>query len=347
MHVCERFSMAAVVATLCAGCGTYREETAEAEGAAIETNGTMFNGTMFNGVMFNGVMFNGTELAPLPLAGIRLGGQALAGVSLAGASLTGTLPGGTAVRGAGLAGAVLTGSLSDGRALTLRIDAVTASPDDPDIQRYAVSYQAPGSSAWTPLCGTDGNGAAVKALPLAGSWDASHGTPTGGAHLDAPGVFTFACEGYALAKCVEFGYAPWRSATECLAPGDCQQRSLAPFHQACTRMLRADYCGDGTPTTRDGTAVDVWDGLGIQHDDAQTWTFEAEWGPGGATCVDETRWSTLPDGVTPAVSYVHDHCPARWKTPGCGGAGSTFFAQNGFSLPPASRALLRSRAQEH
>ena len=35
------------------------------------------------------------------------------------------------------------------------------------------------------------------------------------------------------------------------------------------------------------------------------------------------------------------------RAPGCGGAGSTFFAANGFSLPPASRALLRSRAMEH
>src|SRR5262249_17580567 len=151
-----------------------------------------------------------------------------------------------------------------------------------------------------------------------------------------------ACEGYALAKCVEFGYAPWRSVSECKAPGSCAARSLSPFHEACTRLLRADYCGDGTSATRDDTLVDVWDRFGIQNDDQPSWAPGAGWSADGAVCIDQTRWTTFSGGGDVA-SYVHDHCPERWQVPGCGGATSTFFTPAGFGVPLETRALLRSR----
>ena len=37
--------------------------------------------------------------------------------------------------------------------------------------------------------------------------------------------------------------------------------SLASYHQACTRMARADYCGDGTSHTQDGTWIEYYDKL--------------------------------------------------------------------------------------
>jgi hypothetical protein len=308
------------------------------EAAAAETGP---NGTMFNGIMFNGIMFNGARLNPLQLGAFQLGGQPLSGVSLQGGSLSGALPGGARLTGSALTGAALAGTLSTGVPVTLRIDAVTAG-SDPDVQRYAVSVAAAGSGTYQPLCGLAAGGGPVLAIPLSGGWDESQGTSTGGSHVDAPGAFTFACEGYALAKCVEYGYAPWRSVNECKARGDCASRALSPFHEACTRLIRADYCGDGTPATRDGTQVDVWDRFGIQSDDQSAWSFEAEWSPDGAVCVAETRWATFPGGGDVA-SYVRDHCPERWQVPGCGGAGSTFFTPAGFDTPLETRALLRSR----
>ena len=347
MHAFGRISTAAALtAALSGGCdpGDPRpEETARGVSADTVLNGVSFNGVSFNGVSFNGSRLDGVRLEPLQLANLHLDGHALSGVSLVGSVLSGTRPGGAAASGSALAGAELPATLSDGTHLTLHLDAVAASPIDPALSLYTVSTTLPGSAARHPLCGLDAAGAPVQAIPLEGSWDESAGTPTGGAHLEDPTVFTFACNGHALAKCVELGYAPWATVTECRTPGTCHALSLAPFHQACTRMLRADYCGDGTPTTRDGTLVDVWDDEGIQGDEDSAWAFEGEWGEGGATCVMSTRWPTVTDAGESVQTFIHDHCPSRWKTTGCGGSTSAFFTPNGFSTPLTSRPLLRTR----
>jgi hypothetical protein len=338
----------AVLAALCGGCSGGAGEAGELAAAdrltvpnGIELNGIELNGIKFNGVDFNGVRFNGVDLDPVPLAGMTLGAAALTGVSLAGASLSATLTGGAVVSAGGLVGAELPGTLSNGVAVTLRIDGV-ATGSAADVLLYTVSASVAGGSGFQPLCGSDGGGAPVQAIPLHGSWDASAGTATGGAHVDDATTITFACEGYALAKCVDFGYAPWRTVSECNGTSSCANRSLASFHQACTRLLRADYCGDGTSTTRDGTQVDLWDDFAIQTDDAPTWSLEAEWSPDGAVCVDETRWAKLTDG-SDVATYVRNHCSGRWQTPGCGGTGSTFFTANGFATPLDQRSLLRDR----
>lgn len=69
--------------------------------------------------------------------------------------------------------------------------------------------------------------------------------------------------------------------------------SLWEYHQACVRAIRADYGGDGTGHTRDGTLVDIADRLGIQRPEpdppGRALQFEAAWGPDGAVCVRRTR----------------------------------------------------------
>jgi hypothetical protein len=287
------------------------------------------NGLHLNGLHLNGPDMNGVHLDGLPLEGLAINGHHVA-ISL---------DGGRIVRADGdpdLTGATITAAASDGSPVILRIDAIAAS-SMPDARRYAVSFARPPSASFEPLCGAV-DGEPVLAIPLSGAWDESTG-----ARVDAPTRFTFACEGYALAKCVELGYAPWRRATECRAPGDCRVVQLSSHHQACTRMLRADYCGDGTSTTRDGTLVDLWDALGLQQDEAPSWPFEAEWTTAGAACVTTTRWPTLEGEGALVESFIHDHCPERWQAPGCGGPASTFFASNGLALPPAARVLLRTR----
>jgi hypothetical protein len=131
-------------------------------------------------------------------------------------------------------------------------------------------------------------GTPLEAIPLSGRWSFAEGTRGGGAHI-ADGGFTFACVGGALAKCVEFGYKPWRVV---------QGVSLAAHHQACTRMIRADYCGDGRSFTVDGRDINVYDALGIQAD-TEPWIFEAEWTPNGAACA-RGRRVLFKDGRTPA-----------------------------------------------
>lgn len=126
---------------------------------------------------------------------------------------------------------------------------------------------------WQPLC-VDATGKRQDTLLLAGVWD-----PEDGAKVSPQpdNIVTFACRSAALAKCVEFGYRPWASKNG---------TALANHHQACTRMVRADYCGDGQTHTVTGTSIHVLDQLGIQKKaPGVSYAVEAEWGPNGATCL--------------------------------------------------------------
>lgn len=193
------------------------------------------------------------------------------------------------------------GILDDGSRLPIRVDEVFYEPLNQDekghgkghaLGLYAVSYET--ESGWLPLCGTDGFGNPVPAIPLEGRWDYREGIPGGGAHIDDPEVFTFACRGYVLEKCVSAGYIPWGEASVCDETSgrgkksECETFTLRDHHQACTRMLRADFCGDGTAHTVDGIIVSLYDGLGIRLD-TEDWSFEAEWDEDGAICAMRDR----------------------------------------------------------
>jgi hypothetical protein len=68
-------------------------------------------------------------------------------------------------------------------------------------------------------------------------------------------------------------------------------------------MTRADYKGAGSPFTRNGTAIDVWDTAGVQHPDSNddpSFAFEAGWGVRGAVCVARTR---IPQLLPTSVLY--------------------------------------------
>lgn len=134
--------------------------------------------------------------------------------------------------------------------------------DGSTLAHHMVVYD-PQNGGWHDPCPDNGG---LGLIPLQGAWDPKTGDALGGSQV------TLACRDDVLAKCVEWGYEPWVSA------------EVADLHQACTRMARADYCGDGTPMTIDGTKIDVYDTLGIQEQ-ATDWRVEAEWGPDGATCV--------------------------------------------------------------
>ena len=58
-------------------------------------------------------------------------------------------------------------------------------------------------------------------------------------------------------------------------------------------MLRADYCGDGTPHTINGTPINLYDNAGVQLD-TEAWPVDAEWGTDGALCVNHTRGGAQP-----------------------------------------------------
>jgi hypothetical protein len=254
------------------------EESPEAS-EEISAYGVSANGRNLNGRGLNGRNLNGRELNGHALSNAHLGSLALDAVWLEGSSLVSRTSNGQVLRGAALVGAVL--GDTTGRSPRLRIDAAAA---EGDIWQYTVSYLS--QTGWTPLCPSD-TGQALAAIPLSGRWDYRQGVPGGGAHIAEPGTITFACTDGALAKCASFGYAPWRQTMRCTSEG-CGTVSLASYHQACTRMVRADYCGDGRSFTRDGTLINLYDAVGIQLD-TESWTTEAEWDTQGARCISHRR----------------------------------------------------------
>ncbi len=158
-----------------------------------------------------------------------------------------------------------------------------------DLAFYTLEHRAVGETTWKDACGGG------DAVPFFGRW-----TRTGLHEADA-GSISFACTGAVAWKCSVWGY---------LAGTDENARGWN-LHQACTRMARGDYCGDGTPHTRDGTEITIYDrdgiGLpvparfpGVQHwaPDPERYFFEAAWnsGPRGASCLGRVRWQSLALG---------------------------------------------------
>lgn len=173
----------------------------------------------------------------------------------------------------------------------LKIQDVEIDPKDSlgEIYLYTVLYQEPSNSSWRNLCQPDRDHVA-KALPSSGQWDEKGNYTNEG--------ITLACTNGVLAKCVRWGYKPWKTV---------QGKSLRDFHQACIRMVRADYCGNGIAHTRNGVRIDVYDRYGIQKQAQNSgMVFEAAWGAEGAVAINRTR---LPQ----TLAQIQKECPQRIK----------------------------------
>ena len=190
-----------------------------------------------------------------------------------------TLTDGRELRSPDLVGATLTVAVR-GNIRRMRIDAVETDPGAPQVFLHTLSVEAADGS-WENICkpGPDGR---RQAFPLAGR-----------AHADATirpaeqGAFEITCTGGAQGKCVRFGYGAWD------AP---QGTSGHDLYNACVRMVRADYSGEGNGTTRDGMLIDLYDRFGIQRSDNDPrLEFEAGWNKDGAVCVRHVR---VKDNVT-------------------------------------------------
>jgi ADYC domain len=198
------------------------------------------------------------------------------------------------IKGKDVEGAELT-IVEGGRSLKLKITQVELDPQDPEqeIYLYTILYHNLVSAQWQNYCQPDRNYVA-KAIPLSGYWDQT------GTHIESERI-TFACTNGVLAKCVRFGYKPWKTV---------QGRSLRDFHQACTRMVRADYCGNGRSHTKEGTAIDIYDRASIQtRTSTSGMVFEAAWNPDGAVLINRTRW---PE----SLAQLRKECPERLKSSG-------------------------------
>jgi hypothetical protein len=123
------------------------------------------------------------------------------------------------------------------------------------------------------ICGNEPDGKPREAIFIGGEWDTSMGKQGAGGKIkgEESGAVTIACRRVgAVAKCIDFGYKPWASP------------ELDELHQACVRMVRADFCGDGTTWTKDGNLIDIEDALGIMTP-GRGFVFEATWTKDGAS----------------------------------------------------------------
>ena len=194
------------------------------------------------------------------------------------------------LQGKELIGITLTSFDEQGRYLRLKIEDIQPDSQDKDreVYLYTVLYHSATNNRWDTLCQTDPAGI-NQAIPLTGRWDKT------GAYIDDNSI-TFTCTNGALAKCVRWGYKPWKSI---------RGESLRDYHQACTRMVRADYCGNGVGHTKDGTPIDIYDRLGIQQRTKKSgMSFEAAWGVEGAVYLNRTRFSN-------AISQLQQECPEK------------------------------------
>jgi hypothetical protein len=296
MHI-KNWSSAALAAVALAACDG-PDGSGELYTRAEQDNGFVLNSAIVNGEKLNGWQLNGEKLNGWQLNGWQLNGWQLNGVSLTGTLFTATATGkGKPHKRSGLdlIGSEITLS-HGGTAYKLRVDDIYLDPaqSSGDVYFYAISVYDPVTNTWSSLC-EDGQGQPTEAIPLKYAWD-----PDTGDRLDKPHALTLACRGAVLAKCVEWGYRPWATRKRCNGQS-CATESLRDAHQACTRMARADYCGDGTPYTVNGTPIDIYDRYSPPIQQAATlgaseWKPEAEWGPDGALCVgDDLRLKLLDD----------------------------------------------------
>jgi hypothetical protein len=236
----------------------------------FEINGIRWNGIRWNGIRWNGIRWNGVELnSSLSLTDIALDPES--------GGLVGRDSESNLVALEPTDELVATGDDESGTGFELRISEVEQlTSGSTDFQFQRVQTRLLPSGTWQDAC-RDGAGDPVKAILLKGDWvPPTYERATG---TEAEQASTWACRGAALAKCVEWGYHP--EASHSGTP-------LADHHQACTRMIRADYCGTGEHHTENGTMIDVQDSLGINVHES-TWSIEAAWGPRGALCVNVPR----------------------------------------------------------
>jgi hypothetical protein len=174
-------------------------------------------------------------------------------------------PDGRALRSADLIGATLK-IRAQGRDIEVTIQSVEA-------DRYAIG----GRVVLHRFVAKDESGKSVD-LCAPDAEGRNHGFPV----PDGRGGFDLTCTSGAVGKCIRWGYRHWEE-----HPGGPPLRAL---HRACVHMARADYGGDGTPSTRDGTLIDIHDRFDIQRFDREVrMAFEAAWGVDGAIYVARPR----------------------------------------------------------
>ncbi len=334
-------SMVAALTTIigCGGPGYQDFAYTDTSLASLIDNGVELNGMKNNGMKNNGMKNNGVAMHVASIIdGILSAVSDDLTISFSSSQLGGT---------------EVLASIEGGATTTYRINKVTYD-STLGTNLYELSFYD--GSTWTPACGTDPTGtytkgvlnAPVPSVAFSDTWNLIDGSNV----VTDPNLFTFSCVNAAIGKCVVWGYQRWTNKQECDG-GNCKTQDMAFFHQACTRLVRADYCGDGKPHTRNGTAIDVSDSLGIQQrDGVGGFSLEADWRYDGAHCIRHTRWNkadaTADTMYATDMAYINAKCPSRLASAdpvNCANPNtSKYFTPYGINEPLTSRSVLREES---
>jgi hypothetical protein len=166
-----------------------------------------------------------------------------------------------------------------------------------------------------PLCEEDAGG-----YRLARIYDAlSFNTQSGEITYPDAGIHHVACSSGSLAKAALFGYPPDPARTDTL------RFTLA------NRVVRADYCADGTPYTYPGNLLDIEDnfspgqeGKTIEDVVASLGAdevLEAVWDANGVLCMNAPRADNLSreDVLCPIKRLGNGSAVYNWQPPTCEG----------------------------
>ncbi len=294
------------------GCAL--DEPDEPSTSVVEQEGRKLQGRKLQGRKLQGRTLQGVELENLSLLGFRyanatLNGDALTDLRIVKGELLAERNGVT-VRGTALAGALIYGDATDGTQtveVEYRIATIQAelSAHDPTNTGNTFLYRVEqfATDTWVDACDLDEDGRQA-AIPIAMTWNTTADRVPSATH------FTFGCTSAAIGKCYRWGYRPWLTGYG--------GADFSAMHQTCTRTARADYCGDGSSFTEDGTSINIWDRLPapgpIQKHGLLPplgYLFEAGWNTEGAVCLSRTRW-LLNDLLNLEIGNL---CPDRLIPP--------------------------------
>lgn len=179
--------------------------------------------------------------------------------------------------------------------------------DESSYGKYNAEWLGGTGGGWTSFCphpyqfadNTQGN-LTEYMIPVGGAaWELNGSKTVAGAD-----TIQLSCTHDSVGACATWGYLPW-------------DETLAGAHQACTRMKRGDFCGNGDPATTvnsssfEHTQIQVWDNLGLNDAYGQTAaTMEASWNENGAVCFNRSEYRSNNTIANVRVNtVVNMQCP--------------------------------------
>jgi len=155
-------------------------------------------------------------------------------------------------------------------------------PGTPDVGTYALVYPDLGSLTGTRnVCNGDLIDVLATAAVVLGGETYNLSTKEVNEGLDR--WFTIGCAGSAAAKMRLFNYGPQSDFDGNGNPATVDQR------QATLKMITADYCGNGTSYTANGTPLQFEDAANTVAVSGTPGASEAIWTAEGALCLDTLR----------------------------------------------------------